>query len=88
MIRVAERERGDDSIALGHWRLIDRSGRVRQRTTVTYMLNLRGKEGLDSKQVLFFRSPAEIRDTAFLTWQYAEGDTDDDQWTYLPSYRN
>ncbi len=87
MVHVDERDRGKDSTMTGRWRLINGRGHVRERTTVSYRVELDGEDGFDSKQVIFFQSPAEVRDTGFLTWEYVDASLDDDQWTYLPSLR-
>ena len=36
---------------------------------------------------MFYQSPANVRNTSFLTWDYPEVDRDDDQWLYLPALR-
>jgi hypothetical protein len=37
--------------------------------------------------VLFYQSPTNVKGTGFLTYDYPEADTDDDQWLYLPALR-
>jgi hypothetical protein len=63
--------------------LRDKRGNERVRETVSW----RKYYGADKKTVLFFTSPANIRNTGFLTFDYAEADRDDDQWLYLPAAR-
>jgi hypothetical protein len=36
---------------------------------------------------MFFLHPADVKDTAFLTYDYDDPDADDDQWLYLPALR-
>jgi hypothetical protein len=36
---------------------------------------------------MFFEYPADVKDTAFLTYDYDDADKDDDQWLYLPALR-
>ena len=43
--------------------------------------------GTDRKTVVFFVGPKNIKGTAFLTFDYADGARDDDQWLYLPAAR-
>ena len=40
-----------------------------------------------TKQISFFRSPPEIRNTGLLTWDREEDGQTDDQWLYLPRMR-
>lgn len=61
--------------------MTDRRGKQRVRETVTYRKTI----GDEQRSVLFFTAPANVRDTAFLVWDYAEGE--DDQWLYLPAAR-
>ena len=43
--------------------------------------------GAEKKTILFFQSPANVRDTGFLTFDYGDTNKDDDQWLYLPAAR-
>jgi hypothetical protein len=61
--------------------LIDRRGKTRLRETISY----RKYFGDEKRTAIFFLSPANVRDTAFLTWDYADPEQDDDQWLYLPA---
>jgi hypothetical protein len=36
---------------------------------------------------MFFLEPADVKDTAFLTYDYDDAEKDDDQWLYLPALR-
>ena len=63
--------------------LTDRRGKVRSRTAINY----RKHYGGEMRTALFFLEPANIRDTAFLVWDYEEYGKDDDQWLYLPALR-
>ncbi|MFA5493874.1 MAG: outer membrane lipoprotein-sorting protein [Porticoccaceae bacterium] len=65
------------------FRTVDRQGRSRERQTVSY----RRYFGDERRLVLFFTAPANIRDTAVLTWDYADPARADDQWLYLPALR-
>lgn len=63
--------------------LIDKRGKERQRDTVIY------RKFYDDqlRTAVFYLSPANIRNTAFLTWDYTDALQDDDQWLYLPAMR-
>lgn len=63
--------------------LRDKGGSERVRESVSW----RKYFGTDKKTLFFFVSPANIRDTGFLTFDYADTARDDDQWLYLPAAR-
>ncbi|WP_303288978.1 outer membrane lipoprotein-sorting protein [Marinobacter sp. SS5-14b] len=63
--------------------LTDSSGKERKRHVTSY----RKYFGQEKKTVLFFKEPANVRGTAFLTYDYPDADKDDDQWLYLPALR-
>ena len=63
--------------------LIDKNGKKRTRNLHTY-----GKDfGVDEHQIMFFKSPADVKNTAFLTYDYDDASKDDDQWLYLPALK-
>ncbi|MGM0508084.1 MAG: outer membrane lipoprotein-sorting protein [Fusobacteriota bacterium] len=39
------------------------------------------------KSIMFFISPADVRDTSFMNWTYDNEEKQDDQWIYLPALR-
>jgi hypothetical protein len=61
--------------------LIDRRGQKRRRETMSCRKQYDGVK----KTVIFFLSPANVKDTGFLIWDYADAEKDDDQWLYLPA---
>jgi predicted RND superfamily exporter protein len=63
--------------------LIDRHSKERHRETITY----RKYYGQEMRTVLFYLSPTNVRNTAFLIWDYSELQKDDSQWLYLPAMR-
>ena len=63
--------------------LIDKSGKKRLRDLKSYSKDF----GADEHRVLFFKSPADVRNTAFLTYDYDDPNKDDDQWLYLPALK-
>jgi len=63
--------------------LVDRRGKVRQRETVSF----RQYVGLEKQTVLYYVSPRNVKNTAFLIHDFAESERDDDQWLYLPALR-
>ncbi len=63
--------------------LIDSGGSTRTRITRSF----RVYEGEDKKIAIYFERPRNVRDTAFLTFDYAASGEEDDQWLYLPALR-
>jgi hypothetical protein len=83
MEKVEARDDGDNQTADMEMILIDKSGNQRIRKIATF-----GKDkGEDELRLMFFRHPADVKDTAFLTYDYDDPDKDDDQWLYLPALR-
>ena len=39
------------------------------------------------KKIMFFLSPADVKNTSFMTWSYDEKGKSDDQWIYLPALK-
>ncbi|WP_373032097.1 outer membrane lipoprotein-sorting protein [Sulfurovum sp.] len=63
--------------------LIDKNGKKRNRDIKSY-----GKDfGEDEHRIMFFKSPADVKNTAFLTYDYDDASKDDDQWLYLPALK-
>ena len=83
MQRVDNRDDGDDLTQKIYQKLIDRRGGERER----FIIAFRKDEGRDSKSISYFLEPANIRDTALLTWDYDGTARDDDQWLYLPALK-
>jgi outer membrane lipoprotein-sorting protein len=63
--------------------LIDKSGNERTRDLKTYSKDF----GVDEHKMMFFKSPADVKNTAFLTFDYDDASKDDDQWLYLPALK-
>lgn len=63
--------------------LTDSRGKVKKQTTKNFMKYF----GNDKKTVFFYLEPKNVKNTAFLTFDYAEQGKDDDQWLYLPALR-
>lgn len=78
---VDELAEGDRSTSRVTLTLIDSSGRKRVRKTRSMSKNFPG----GTKSIMFFESPADVRNTGMLTIDYDDGNRDDDQWLYLPS---
>lgn len=64
--------------------LIDAQGRERIRE----MRNFRkGENGQNTRTLVFFVSPSDVRNTGYLNYNWKETDQDDDSWLYLPALR-
>lgn len=81
MRMVDERYDGDSSIAEITMVLIDRRDRQRVRDLKLYSKDY----GVDTKTLSLFESPADIRGTAYLNFDWKESLRDDDSWLYLPA---
>lgn len=80
MEMVDARDDGDNQTSEMEMILIDKSGnkRIREIKVMTK------DKGQDTLRMQFFQSPADVRNTAFLTYDYYGPEKDDDQWLYLP----
>ena len=76
----------DEGIAVARqlkMEMTDRHGKVRIRETRAF----RKYFGDEKRTAIFYLKPKNIKDTAFLTYDYADKEKDDDQWLYLPAMR-
>ena len=83
MEKVNARDEGDRSKGEMEMILIDKKGGKRIRKLKTFG----GKKDKDTLSLMFFLSPADVKNTGFLTYDYNESGKDDDQWLYLPALR-
>jgi hypothetical protein len=83
MERVDERDDGDNATQDMEMILIDKN----QNQRVREIRSFRRDQGEDTHSILFFLSPADVKDTGFLTYDYDDADKDDDQWLYLPALK-
>jgi len=81
--RVNALDEGEHTTRNLHMKMIDRRGKERERDTVSF----RKYYGDDKKTVIFYKTPSNVKDTAFLTFDYKDESVDDDQWLYLPAMR-
>lgn len=83
MEHVDARDDGDNQTSDMEMILIDKRNNKRIRKLATF----RKDNGEDTLRLMFFLHPADVKDTAFLTWDYDDPSKDDDQWLYLPALR-
>ncbi|UCD33700.1 MAG: outer membrane lipoprotein-sorting protein [Desulfobacterales bacterium] len=83
MERVDVRNDGDNQTADVQMVLIDKRGKQRVRKIAVFKKD----KSDDTYRLMFFLHPADVKDTAFLTYDYDDSAKDDDQWLYLPALR-
>ena len=82
MTQVYERPTGTDQESDLTMSLINRSGAERVRKIHQFLKDFGDVE----KKIMFFLSPADVRNTSFMNWSFDDG-RDDDQWIYLPALK-
>ncbi len=88
MDNVNGRDDGDNRIAEMQMVLIDKNGDKRIRKIKTFdkdQITEQGEE--DRRRIMFFLAPADVKDTGFLTYDFAADEKDDDQWLFLPALK-
>jgi len=81
MMQVENRDSGESSVGDYTMVLIDRRDRQRVRNLRIYSKDF----GEDNKALSLFETPADIRGTAYLNFDWDDQDRDDDSWLYLPA---
>jgi outer membrane lipoprotein-sorting protein len=81
MTWVDERDDGDNGVTDMKMILIDKNDKQRVREIRSFSKDF----GEDTHSIMFFLSPADVKDVGFLSYDYDESDKDDDQWLYLPA---
>jgi len=80
--QVYNRPEGDDMTSNLTMTLINKSGKERIRK----IKQLTKDMGDVEKSIMFFQSPADVKNTSFMSWTY-DSDKSDDQWIYLPTLK-
>jgi len=80
--KVYNRTTGDDQTSDLTMTLINKSGDQRVRKIKQFTKDLGDLE----KSIMFFLSPADVKNTSFMNWTY-DSDQSDDQWIYLPALK-
>jgi len=80
--KAYNRATGDDQTSDLTMTLINKSGNQRVRIIKQFTKDL----GEVEKSIMFFLSPADIKNTSFMSWSY-DSDKSDDQWIYLPALK-
>ncbi len=83
MVMVDERDDGDSRKSEITMTLINKRNRQRVRK----ITNLSKEFGEDSKSVMMFNHPADVKGTGFLSWEYENQDKEDARWLYMPALK-
>ncbi|EKY01424.1 hypothetical protein HMPREF9151_01036 [Hoylesella saccharolytica F0055] len=83
MLKAKNRPDGDTRYATLTMTLIQKNGNRRERKLVSWAMDV----GKDSKRVMFFTYPGDVKGTGFLTWDYDNAKREDDRWLYLPAMK-
>lgn len=83
MKRVDERPDGDTRYAQMELTLVKKNGTKRVRKVESWAKDV----GKDTKKIMYFTYPGDVKGTGFLTWDYDEIGKDDDKWLYLPAMK-
>ena len=81
--RVKDRPDGDTRYAELQLTLVKKNGDKRERKMVSWAMD----EGKDTKKIMFFTYPGDVKGTGFLTWDYDQAGKEDDKWLYLPAMK-
>jgi len=81
--KVYNRPTGKDQAAELTMSLINSRGDERIRIIQQFSKDY----GDSEKKIMFFKSPADVRNTSFMNWSYNNEEKDDDQWIYLPALK-
>jgi len=74
---------GDDQTSDLTMTLINKSGKERVRKIKQFTKDMGDME----KSIMFFQSPADVKNTSFMNWTYDDESKSDDQWIYLPALK-
>ena len=81
--RVKARPDGNTRYAEMQLTLVKKNGDKRERKMVSWAMD----EGKDTKKIMFFTYPGDVKGTGFLTWDYDQAGKEDDKWLYLPAMK-
>jgi len=87
MQKVDTQQEYTTQIARSKMVLINKAGKTRERDVLRYEKSYNNAKGIDTKALIFFEAPADIRGTGLLIWGYTDPQKDDDRWLYLPALK-
>ena len=80
--KAYNRATGDDQTSTLTMTLTNKQGKQRIRVIKQFTKDIGNVE----KSIMFFQSPADVKNTSFMNWSY-DTDQNDDQWIYLPAIK-
>ena len=83
MVKVKKRPDGDTRSSSMEMKLVNKSGNTRVRKITSYAMDV----GEDTKTIMFFLYPNDVKGTGFLTVNYDDVNKEDDKWLYLPALK-
>ena len=83
MQKVSDRADGDEREGTLTMTLLNSKGGERVREIKQYIKDF----GTVEKKIMFFLKPADVKNTSFMNWSYADETKNDDQWIYLPALK-
>lgn len=83
MKKVDERPDGDTRYSRMELTLVKKNGSRRERKVESWAMDV----GKDTKKIMYFTYPGDVKGTGFLTWDYDQIGKDDDKWLYLPAMK-
>ncbi len=81
--KAHDRPDGDTRSSELSMTLVNKNGARRERRIATFAMDV----GKDTKQIMFFRYPGDVKGTGFLSIDYDDAGKDDDKWLYLPAMK-
>ena len=81
--KVKDRPDADTRYGEMELTLIKKNGSSRQRKVSSWAMD----EGKDTKKMMFFTYPGDVKGTGFLTWDYDQIGKEDAKWLYLPAMK-
>ena len=81
--KAYNRPTGDDQTSNLTMTLVNKTGSERVRKIKQFKKDF----GKVDKKIMFFLSPADVRNTSFMNWTYDDNSKSDDQWIYLPALK-
>ncbi len=81
--KVKNRPDGDTRYSELELTLMKKNGTTRQRKITMWAMD----EGKDTKKIMFFTYPGDVKGTGFLTYDYDQVGKEDDKWLYLPAMK-
>ncbi len=86
IFNAEERYEGETSVSDATMVLINSKKEQRVRQYIRYRKDV-GPDGKDEKSMTFFLSPPDLKNTAYLSFDWNDEAKDDDSWLYLPGLK-